>query len=71
MRLLQFLKITLPCYTIFTTLITVDGLFINFAIGAVHHPFPMGEGGGTGLWPRSCVFLEILLMYISNFLEYL
>ena len=33
--------------------------FNNVAIGAVFHPFSMGEGWGTGLWPRVCVFLEI------------
>ena len=38
---------------------SLELLFINVAIGTICCPFSKGEGGGTGLWSRACVFLEI------------
>ena len=45
---------------------SVELLFINVAIGAFCHPFSVGEGWGSGLWPRAWVSHEIFELFIVN-----
>ena len=54
------------CMGIFGLTIAQNFLFIKFAITTVYHPFSMGKGWGTALWP---VFLEIFMCIIDQYTD--